>query len=118
VIGSPSTGAEDPRLGAGPLETVRFPVAGMTCSSCVNRITRSLRRVEGVDRIRVDLGRETVTVRRDPGVASNGAIAAAITGAGYDAALDSAVIVPTDDRPGLLSRLAALVRPAPALPRE
>ena len=33
-----------------PLETVSFPVEGMTCASCVNRITRYLRSVDGVER--------------------------------------------------------------------
>jgi len=32
-----------------PVEIVSFPVAGMTCASCVNRITRFLAKVEGVE---------------------------------------------------------------------
>ena len=35
--------------GATRLEVVSFPVEGMTCASCVNRITRFLSRVEGVE---------------------------------------------------------------------
>ena len=31
-----------------PNETVSFPVEGMTCASCVNRITRFLNKVDGV----------------------------------------------------------------------
>ena len=32
-----------------PIEIVSFPVEGMTCASCVNRITRYLRNVDGVE---------------------------------------------------------------------
>ncbi|GIW20950.1 MAG: hypothetical protein KatS3mg065_1246 [Chloroflexota bacterium] len=45
---------------------VRFPVEGMTCASCVNRIERYLRKVEGVEEATVNLATETATVRFDP----------------------------------------------------
>ena len=32
-----------------PIQIVSFPVEGMTCASCVNRITRFLAKVDGVD---------------------------------------------------------------------
>ena len=67
--GSFPPGAGNP--GTGSFETIRFPVTGMTCGSCVNRITRALKRLDGVDRVRVDLGRETVTVRRQLATMSN-----------------------------------------------
>ena len=50
-----------------PVSTgVRFPVDGMTCASCVNRIERYLRKVDGVDEATVNLATETATVRFDP----------------------------------------------------
>ena len=88
------------------LETIRFPVAGMTCASCVNRITRSLRSLDGVDRVKVDLRHETATVSRDPHRVSDAAIGAAIAGAGYAAAIEASVIVTTIEHQGWLSRLA------------
>lgn len=92
-------------------ETIRFPIDGMTCSSCVNRITRALRRIEGVEHVKVDLREETGTVRRDPLIASDDALAAAITAAGYEANLEaSTVIPPVVDQPGLLGRLLARIR--------
>lgn len=60
-------------------ETIRFPVAGMTCGSCVNRITRAVRRLPGVTKVDVDLRRETATVRHEPALVSNAALAAAMT---------------------------------------
>ena len=88
-------------------QTIRFPVTGMVCGSCVSRITRALRSVEGVDRVRVDLGRETVTVRRDPRSASDARLAIAIAEAGYEAHLEAAQ--PTDPAEAL-GRLARLLR--------
>ena len=87
------------------LETIRFPVAGMTCVSCVNRITRSLKKVEGVSKVRVDLGAETATVTRVPGLASDRAIRDAIAEAGYTADLGAATSLAPDEGRGLLARL-------------
>ncbi len=87
------------------VETLRFPVRGMTCSSCVNRITRSLKKVDGVSRIRVDLGSETATVTRVRGCASDADLAAAVAAAGYEADLSAAAFVSTDTTGGFLSRL-------------
>ena len=89
------------------IETIRFPIGGMTCASCVNRITRALRKLEGVEQVRIDLRRETGTVRRDPVVAPDRALVAAVAAAGYEADVDSAVTIPTVDRPGFVSRLVA-----------
>lgn len=87
------------------IETIRFPVAGMTCASCVNRITRSLRKVDGVSSVKVDLRHETATVRRDPGLVPAAALVAAVEAAGYTADLDLAVVVPAGERRGLLERM-------------
>jgi copper chaperone CopZ len=75
------------------LETIRFPVAGMTCTSCVNRITRALRKLDGVSTVRVDLRHETATVGRDPWRASDSALTAAVAAAGYVADLGAAIPV-------------------------
>ena len=43
-------------------QKVRFPVEGMTCASCVNRIERYLRKVDGVQEVNVNLATESATV--------------------------------------------------------
>lgn len=103
--GSPLTGAGSPRPGAGSFQTIRFPVAGMTCGSCVSRITRALKRLNGVEGVRVDLTRETVTVRRELASASDATLTAALGEAGYDAHLELATSVDDDDFRGPLARL-------------
>ena len=61
-----------------------LPVLGMTCASCVRRVERALTRTEGVTSASANyaLGRATVTF--DPARTSADALAAAITGAGYE----------------------------------
>lgn len=86
-------------------ETIRFPIAGMTCSSCVNRITRAVRRLDGVSRVSVDLRTETATVRREPALIPGARIAAAIEAAGYRADLDAAIVVPPGSERSFLDRL-------------
>ena len=90
---------------ASAFETIRFPVTGMVCGTCVNRITRSLRRLDGVAGVRVDLGRETATVRRDRRAVSDAALAGAIAAAGYEAHLEAAVPAPDVDVRSPLARL-------------
>jgi Cu+-exporting ATPase len=89
---------------AGP-ETIRFPVAGMTCVSCVGHIEHAVRSIEGVRRVRVDLRHETATVSREPALVSNAALAAAVAAAGYRADLEAAVTVPADEARNWLARL-------------
>ena len=87
------------------VEAIRFPVAGMTCTACVNRITRAVRRLDGVSKVDVDLRHETATVRREPALVTNAALAGAVRKAGYEADLSAAVIVPLAETRGLLGRL-------------
>jgi len=87
------------------LQTIRFPIEGMTCVSCANRIERAVRRIEGVRRVRVDLRRETATVSREPASVSDAALMAAVAGAGYRADLAAAVTIPADEAPSWLDRL-------------
>jgi Cu+-exporting ATPase len=86
-------------------ETIRFPVTGMTCGSCVNRIMRAVQKLDGVTRVTVDLRRETTTVRREPALVSNAVLAAAVAVAGYTADLDAVEILPPGSDRSFLDRL-------------
>jgi len=72
------------------IEIVSFPVEGMTCASCVNRITRFLAKVDGVEEANVNLATESATVRFDPGRVGVQDLADAVEAAGYVARLDGA----------------------------
>ncbi|HEY3333595.1 MAG TPA: heavy metal translocating P-type ATPase, partial [Candidatus Limnocylindrales bacterium] len=73
-----------------PLEIVSFPIEGMTCASCVNRITRFLTKIEGVDEANVNLASESATIRFDPGMTSIEALVGAVDAAGYVARVEQA----------------------------
>src|SRR3990172_362267 len=70
------------------VDTVSFPVEGMTCASCVNRITRFLRKVDGVADANVNLASESATVAFDPTVVSLTDLASAVEAAGYVARIE------------------------------
>ncbi len=89
-------------------ELVRIPIEGMTCASCVNRITRALRRVDGLGSIHVDLRGEAVSLRLDPAMPADGslaAIAAAVEAAGYVARVDLVERIAPQPRVGVLARI-------------
>ncbi len=83
-------------------------IEGMTCASCVNRIERYLRKVDGIEVANVNLATERATVVAKPEVTVE-QILAAVEAAGYDARL---VI---DEAPGLPA--ATTATPTTAQPR-
>jgi P-type Cu+ transporter len=65
------------------IEVVSFPVEGMTCASCVSRITRFIKKVEGVEEANVNLASESATVRYDADRLTVADLVAAVDAAGY-----------------------------------
>ena len=64
--------------------SLRLPVQGMTCASCVRRVERALTAVPGVERAAVNLATEEVTVSLvDPAAPPIEAMRAAVDSAGY-----------------------------------
>jgi Cu+-exporting ATPase len=66
-----------------PLE-VSFPVVGMTCASCSNRIERFLRKTDGVVEANVNLATEVATIRYLPDAVGRAELVGAIEKAGYE----------------------------------
>ena len=79
-----------------PIEIVSFPVEGMTCASCVNRITRFLRKVDGVEDVNVNLAAEAATVRFDAARVTIDDLASAVEAAGYVARIEQAATADHD----------------------
>ncbi len=69
----------NPRL----IETATLPVEGMTCASCVARVEKALKRVDGVSGAAVNLATEKATVTFDPAKVTLERLQAAVVGAGY-----------------------------------
>ena len=64
--------------------TTRLAVTGMTCTGCVNAVTRVLSRVPGAQDVRVDLAGSRAEIA---GSAQPDALLAAVRKAGYGAEL-------------------------------
>ncbi|WP_046867846.1 heavy metal translocating P-type ATPase [Microvirga massiliensis] len=74
--------AEKKRASQGP--TVEIPVEGMTCASCVGRVEKAIRAVEGVTAANVNLATQRATVSFGSADANPQAVAEAIRGVGYE----------------------------------
>ena len=85
-------------------EHVRFPIEGMTCTSCVGHITGAVRKLDGVESIKVDLETESAIVAFDPARTSLVAIGAAVERAGYRPQLASAEQAVPKPGSGFLAR--------------
>lgn len=86
-------------------ELVRFPIEGMTCTSCVGHITKAVRRIDGVESVRVDLASDSAIVGFDPARTSLAAIGGAISAAGYEPQVERAEPCVPEERRGVLARL-------------
>ncbi|ULH17251.1 heavy metal translocating P-type ATPase (plasmid) [Deinococcus sp. KNUC1210] len=64
--------------------TLELGVQGMTCASCVGRVERGLKKVEGVGNVVVNLATERATVTYDPAATSPQALLDKVKDVGYD----------------------------------
>ncbi len=64
-------------------QTLSLPVEGMTCASCVLRVEKALKRVDGVLEANVNLATEKVSVSFDEEKTNLQALSNAVTDAGY-----------------------------------
>ena len=69
---------------------VTLPVEGMTCASCVSRVEKALKKVEGVSMANVNLATEKVTIAFDQSRTSLATLAGAVSEAGYTLSTASA----------------------------
>ncbi|MBZ9711739.1 heavy metal translocating P-type ATPase [Deinococcus multiflagellatus] len=65
-------------------KTIELGVQGMTCASCVGRVERGLKKVEGVQEATVNLATERATVTYDPALTSPQALLDRVQAVGYE----------------------------------
>jgi Cu+-exporting ATPase len=65
------------------LKNLAFPIQGMTCASCVARVEKSLRAVEGVREANVNLATEKANIVYDPSLVEPEGIKKAVEDLGY-----------------------------------
>ena len=90
-------------------EHIDLPIEGMTCSSCANRIERSLNRIDGV-RAEVNYATETARVNFEGPPVARGLLIEAVEAAGYRAELPGPAAegpVEVDPNASLRQRLVA-----------
>lgn len=66
------------------MQTTIINVEGMSCSHCVNAVTKAVGSLDGVDGVQVNLEGKTATVEYDSEKINLDAIKAAIEEEGYD----------------------------------
>jgi P-type Cu+ transporter len=76
-----------------PQQKVQIPVTGMTCANCAANIERSIKKLDGIENVSVNLATERADVAFDDARVAMNDIIARIQHAGYGA------VVPDDDAP-------------------
>jgi Cu+-exporting ATPase len=92
------------------MSTIEFPISGMTCASCANRIERRLNQLDGVSAT-VNYATEKAAVEFDPAAVAPEQLVEAVEAAGYQAALPSAepaATAPEEDATAPLRRRLVL----------
>ena len=79
------------------IQTLTLPVEGMTCASCVVRVEKALKKVEGVQTASVNLASENVTLSFDGTKADLTRLSSAVEDAGYKLLLPEAATKPSED---------------------
>jgi Cu+-exporting ATPase len=65
------------------IEKVTFPVEGMTCASCVARVEKSIKKIEGIKNVSVNLATEKATFEFEEGKVNVKDVADMVEEAGY-----------------------------------
>ncbi|MCD8391309.1 MAG: heavy metal translocating P-type ATPase [Firmicutes bacterium] len=68
----------------------KYNISGMSCAACSARVEKSVAALDGVSEVSVNLLKNSMVVSYDDAALTSGDIIAAVTGAGYGAALDRA----------------------------
>jgi copper ion binding protein len=72
------------------MHTTQFNVTGMTCGSCVARVTNALKKIDGVAQVNIALAGGQAIVEFDEQVTSVDELQQAVRQAGYDIAATAA----------------------------
>jgi Cu+-exporting ATPase len=78
------------------IQMLTLPVEGMTCASCVIRVEKALKKVEGVTTANVNLASENVSLTYDPTKTSIQRLAAVVEEAGYKLLAPEASPIPSN----------------------
>lgn len=69
------------------MKKVKLNISGMTCNNCLNRVETALTELEGVEKVKINLKRETASVKFDQTIQEIDDLTKAVDQAGYQAEL-------------------------------
>ena len=75
--------SEEHKMNNQAIKSLTLPVEGMTCASCVARVEKALKKVEGIGEVNVNLATEKVTLSYDPYLADVSKFSKVVEDAGY-----------------------------------
>lgn len=84
------------------IKTLTLPVEGMTCASCVARVEKALKKVEGVNNVNVNFATEKVTITFDENKSTLSKLSSTVNDAGYKLITDNLSV---EDLPGSTSNM-------------
>lgn len=67
------------------MKTEKFDINGMTCSACVAHVEKSVRKLQGIDNVQVNLLSNNMIVSYEPNIIASQEICKAVENAGYKA---------------------------------
>ena len=71
------------------MATVTVPVEGMSCGACAARVKKTLKAIEGVHKVEVNLEKRAARIQFEQGEVKTDVLTAAITDLGYKAGTPS-----------------------------
>jgi P-type Cu+ transporter len=73
----------------------QLSVQGMTCAACVARVERTLKKIEGLDQVSVNLASEKAYFELDENKAALAQVITAVSDSGYELSMPAAAAAPT-----------------------
>ena len=75
----------------------RFDIQGMTCSSCSAHVERAVKKLDGIQKVNVNLLTNNMVVEYDEKILNNEKIINAVINAGYDVSLENEKCLQTEN---------------------
>lgn len=69
------------------MKKIKLNISGMTCNNCLNRVETALTELEGVKKVKINLKKETASVKFDQTIQEIDDLTKAVDQAGYQAEL-------------------------------
>lgn len=69
------------------MKKIKLNISGMTCNNCANRVETALSELEGVEKVKINLKKETAKIKYDETIQDRDNFQEAVEEVGYQAEL-------------------------------